>query len=61
MDEGELSIVLGKVIRNQKFAGNPYLYEAPMYLPDGSCGLATFSGFSSEEHLQKANRKRWFK
>ena len=41
--------LLGRVVRNQKFAGNPYLYEAPMQVPhkcpDGSAGLAYFAGF----------------
>lgn len=49
----ELPILLGKVIRNQKFAGNPYLYQAPMHIPhkcrDGSAGLAQFAGFSVSE------------
>lgn len=41
--------LLGKVIKNQQFVGNPYLHEAPMQLPhqckDGSCGMAYFIGF----------------
>ena len=45
----ELPNLLGLVIRNQKFAGNPYLYQAPMHIPhkcrDGSAGLAQFAGF----------------
>ena len=49
----ELPILLGNVIRNQKFAGNPYLYQAPMHIPhkcrDGSVGLAQFAGFSVSE------------
>lgn len=45
----KLPELLAKVIRNQQFAGNPYLYQAPMHIPhrckDGSAGLATFAGF----------------
>lgn len=40
---------LGRFIRNQQFAGNPYLHQVPMYIPckckDGSAGLAAFAGF----------------
>lgn len=42
-----------KVIRNQHFAGNPYLYQAPMHVPhqcsDGNCGLAIFAGFKQSK------------
>lgn len=45
----ELPRLLGKVIKNQLFAGNPALHEAPMHIPhkckDGSAGLAYFAGF----------------
>lgn len=45
----DLPKLLGKVIQNQEFAGNPYLYEAPMYIPckcsNGDAGLAAFAGF----------------
>lgn len=45
----QLPDLLGKVIRNQTFAGNPYLYQAPMYVvckcADGNAGLAQFAGF----------------
>ena len=45
----ELPTLLGKYMRNQQFIGNPYLYEAPSYIPctckDGSVGLAAFAGF----------------
>ena len=41
--------LLGKVVRNQQFAGNPYLHKDPMQVPhkcpDGSAGLAYFAGF----------------
>lgn len=40
---------LGVFIRNQQFAGNPYLHQVPMHIPckckDGSAGLAFFAGF----------------
>lgn len=49
----ELPKVLGDVIANQQFAGNPYLYQAPMHIPhrcpDGNGGLAYFAGFRKEE------------
>ena len=49
----QLPELLGKVIRNQLFAGNPALYQAPMYIPcqctDGSAGLAAFAGFMRME------------
>lgn len=45
----DLPRLLGKVIQNQQFAGNLYLYEALMYLPckcsNGDAGLAAFAGF----------------
>lgn len=45
----QLPELLGKIIKNQQFAGNPYLYQAPMHVPckckDGSAGLAAFAGF----------------
>lgn len=49
----KLPSVLGKVIQNQLFAGNPALHETPMNIPckcpDGSAGLAYFAGFKSVE------------
>ena len=48
----ELPILLGKVIQNQQFINNAYLYQAPMYTvhqcKDGNCGLAYFAGFMKE-------------
>lgn len=45
----ELPGLCGKVVQNQQFAGNPYLYQAPMHVPhkckNGGCGLAYFAGF----------------
>lgn len=48
----DLPSLLGKVIQNQMFAGNPVLHQAPMYVPHqckdtdaGSAGLAEFCGF----------------
>ena len=41
--------VLGMAIRNQQFAGNPYLHQVPMHIPckcpNGDVGLAAFAGF----------------
>ena len=41
--------ICGQVVRNQQFAGNPYLYKAPMQLvhkcTNGDCGMANFAGF----------------
>lgn len=41
--------LIDKVVKNQQFAGNPYLYEAAMYkkhfCKNGSVGLAFFAGF----------------
>ena len=49
----ELTRLLGKVIQNQLFAGNPVLHKAPMHIPhkckDGSAGLAYFAGFLKED------------
>lgn len=49
----DLPKVLGDVVANQQFAGNPYLYKAPMHIPhrcpDGNGGLAYFAGFRKEE------------
>lgn len=45
----KLPDLLGMVIKNQQFAGNPYLHQVPMYIPckcpDGNAGLAAFAGF----------------
>ena len=45
----ELPKVLGSIVRNQQFFGNPALYQAPMYIvckcADGNAGLAHFAGF----------------
>lgn len=42
-----------KVIRNQRFVGNPCLYQAPVFLThncaDGSCGMAYFAGIVKED------------
>lgn len=47
--QDDLPGLLGKIVSNQRFMGNPYLYQAPMYIPhkcnDGSAGMAYFSGF----------------
>jgi hypothetical protein len=45
--------ICAKVIQNQQFAGNPYLYQAPMQIPhkckDGNCGMAYFAGFMQKK------------
>lgn len=45
----ELPNLLGKVMQNQLFAGNPYLHKAPLHIPckcdNGNAGLAQFAGF----------------
>lgn len=45
----QLPELLGKVVQNQLFAGNPWLHKAqmdvPHQCPDGSAGLARFAGF----------------
>ena len=45
----ELPKLCGKVIQNQQFVNNPYLYQALMQVihncKDGSCGMAYFAGF----------------
>lgn len=45
----DLPVLLGKVVQNQRFAGNPILHDKPMNIPhqckDGSAGLAVFAGF----------------
>lgn len=52
----ELPALLGKVIHNQSFAGNPYLYKAPMHVPckcaDGNAGLAQFAGFVKDTSVK---------
>lgn len=49
----DLPKILGKIVRNQAFAGNPYLHEVPMYVvckcEDGNAGLAQFSGFMQDK------------
>lgn len=51
----DLPKVLGDVIKNQCFMGNPYLYQAPMHIPhrcpNGNGGLAYFAGLmEAKEH-----------
>jgi len=45
----ELPTIIAKVIKNQMFAGNQYLYQAPMHMihqcKNGNCGVAVFAGF----------------
>ena len=41
--------VLARVVSNQIYAGDPYLYKAPLhvphYCPNGNAGLTLFAGF----------------
>lgn len=47
--------LLGKVVQNQLFAGNPYLHKASMQIPhncsNGAGGLAWFAGFAPDEQV----------
>jgi hypothetical protein len=49
VEYNELPELCAKVVRNQMFASNQYLYQAPMQIPhqcnDGNCGMAYFLGF----------------
>lgn len=51
-----LSELMGKVVRNQSFSNNPYLYKMPMHIicncTDGSAGLAQFAGFKKDTSQQ---------
>ena len=52
----KLPELLGKVVQNQLFAGNPYLHKAQMYIPckcdNGNAGLAQFAGFMQDKSEQ---------
>ena len=49
MEENRIPELIARVVKNQKFVGNQYLYEAPMYLPhqcgNGDGGIAQLIGF----------------
>lgn len=53
----ELSSILGKVMQNQTFINNSYLYKSPMYIPckcdNGDVGLAQFAGFMQDNSEQE--------
>lgn len=53
----ELLSILGKVMQNQTFINNPYLYKSPMYIPckcdNGNAGLAQFAGFMQDNGEQE--------
>lgn len=61
-DPNTLPNMIMGVIHNQQLAGNPYLYQAPMYVPhncsNGDTGVAMFIGFrkvgnnTSKKHLK---------
>lgn len=48
LEYNQLPEVCGAIVKNQIFAGNPYLHQAPMQIPckcaDGNCGMAYFAG-----------------
>lgn len=48
----KLPELLGRIMQNQLFAGNPYLHKAPLYVPckcdNGNAGLAQFVGFMQD-------------
>ncbi len=60
----ELPILLGKVIRNQQFAGNPYLHKVPMHIvcqcKNGNAGLAYFAGFVEDKSSENKNEATTF-
>ena len=52
----ELPNLLGKVVQNQQFAGNPYLHKVPMHIvcqcKNGNAGLASFAGFVEDKSCE---------
>ena len=71
MDHNDIPEMLAKIMQNQKFFGNPYLYEAPLYIPhkckNGDGGLARLIGFRNISNIyppstdvQKNNKKKNF-
>lgn len=58
INKDDLPKILGKVVQNQQFAGNAYLYKVPMYAickcSDGNVGLAQFAGFVEDKIVSKA-------
>ena len=55
----ELPGLLGQIMKNQLFAGNPYLHKAPLYIPckceNGNAGLAQFAGFIQDTSNEDAS------
>ena len=49
IDYDDLPKLLASVVKNQQFAGNPYLHQVPMFIPckcrNKDAGLAQFAGF----------------
>ena len=62
MDENEIPGLLGKFVNHQQFLGNPYLYDAPMYLShkcgNGDGGLAPFIGFRKAQNIQSTEQRK---
>lgn len=54
--------LVGKIIANQQMLGNPYLYQAPMYIPhdcaNGCVGIAQLSGFAPEGFVRRSNGQK---
>ena len=52
----KLPELLGQIMKNQLFAGNPYLHKAPLYIPckcnNGNAGLAQFAGFVQDTSVE---------
>ena len=53
----KLPELLGQIIKNQSFAGNPYLHKVPLYVPckcdNEDAGLAYFAGFVQDKSKDK--------
>ena len=62
IDENEIPDLLGKFVAHQRFAHNPYLYDAPMYMVhrcgNGDGGLAPFIGFRKAQDIQSPKQRK---
>lgn len=67
IEENQLPEILGRIESNQQFAGNPYLYQAPMRVPhkcgNGDGGFAHFAGFKKVQDTEEPlyQKKPWLK
>lgn len=56
IDRESMPELIANIIRNQQMLGNPYLYQAPMYIPhnckNGCAGIAQLSGFQPVDFVQ---------